>query len=360
MVHIKYSIIEKNRGVVKRPKFYGRIREKGREKLVPIGHNREDAERWLRTVTRTYEDILDLERMGKPVPGELSAKLVTVDTPAFARNDPSKPVSAPGGMLEAWEKDMRLRAMRESTIGHYTRAAAILVGNRNVMALGPDDVVGMIGKSGLKPNTRRYYRNVLRSLLTFAGREDLAKKLPKIKYEQVDRPFWNEEQMSDIIHFVSTDDPARTLEYKDYFSVMASIGSRQGETYALRWKDILEDGCIRFRAETTKSRKERIVPIPFDLWASLEVRRGMPEGKVFPLVSPSQSRRYRVLRRALDKLGLEGGLHTFRHSVSMILYKKTTDIKAVSQLLGHSPQVALEYYQNSRSVDELRKTLFDE
>lgn len=155
------------------------------------------------------------------------------------------------------------------------------------------------------------------------------------------------------------DTAARTIEYKDYFRVMATIGSRQGETYLLRWKD-LHDGCLTFVAEHTKSRKERTVPIPYDLWASLEVRRGNPEEKMFPLVSPSQSRRYRVLRRALDELGLEGGLHTFRHSVSMLLFKKCGDIKSVCQVLGHSPQVGLEYYQHTRSVEEVREKVFGE
>ena len=97
-----------------------------------------------------------------------------------------------------------------------------------------------------------------------------------------------------------------------------------------------------------------------DLWSSLEVRRGNPEEKMFPLVSPSQSRRYRVLRRALDELGLEGGLHTFRHSVSMLLFKRCGDIKSVCQVLGHSPQVGLKYYQHTRSVEEVREKVFGE
>lgn len=359
MDRIKYSLVEKNKRTVKIPKIYGRIRQGGREKLVPIGRNRDEAELWLRKTTRTYEEICDLEAEGKEVPPELMAKLVTVDTPAFAQKGASKPVSAPRGVLDHWEKDMRLAAMRESTIEHYTRAAHLLLGERKVDCLTPGDIRSIVGQNGIKPNTRRFYRNVLRSLFSFMKRTDLVDALPKIKYEQADREWWTEEEMDDIILHVSSDTTERTLEYKDYFRVMATIGSRQGETYLLRWKD-LHDGCITFRAENTKSRKERVCPIPFDLWAQLEVRRKGNEDPVFPLVSPSQSRRYRVLRRALDKLGLKGGLHTFRHSVSMILYRKCGDLKCVCGLLGHSPSVALEFYQNTRSVEETREKLFGE
>jgi len=359
MDRIKYSLVEKNKKTVKIPKIYGRIRQGGREKLVPIGRNRDEAELWLRKTTRTYEEICDLEAEGKEVPPELMAKLVTVDTPAFAQKVVSEPVSAPGGILEHWEREMRLMALRETTIGNYLRAVSPMLRGKDVATLNAQQVKEMVMLKKVAPNTRRFICNALKSLFLFCKRTDLAEALPHIKYEQKDRPFWNDEQLDDIIQHVRSDTAARTIEYKDYFRVMATIGSRQGETYLLRWKD-LHDGCLTFVAEHTKSRKERTVPIPYDLWSSLEVRRGNPEEKMFPLVSPSQSRRYRVLRRALDELGLEGGLHTFRHSVSMLLYKKCGDLKAVSQLLGHSPQVALQYYQNARSVDDLRGLLFDE
>ena len=44
----------------------------------------------------------------------------------------------------------------------------------------------------------------------------------------------------------------------------------------------------------------------------------------------------------------------------MILYRKCGDLKCVCGLLGHSPSVAVEFYQNTRSVEETREKLFGE
>ena len=359
MEKITYSIIAKNKKVVKIPKLYGRIRSGKRERLVPLGRNMEEAQKWLKRARRAYEEACDLEAEGKPIPPELLARVLTVNTDIRVSAVSSAPAEKAGGTLELWEADLRVRNIRESTISNYLRAVSPMLRGKDVATMNAQQVKEMVMLKKVAPNTRRFICNALRSLFLFCKRTDLVEALPRIKYEQKDRPFWDSEQLDDIILHVRSDSAARTIEYKDYFRVMATIGSRQGETYLLRWKD-LHDGCLTFVAEHTKSRKERTVPIPYDLWSSLEVRRGNPDEKMFPLVSPSQSRRYRVLRRALDELGLEGGLHTFRHSVSMLLYKKCGDLKAVSQLLGHSPQVALQYYQNARSVDDLRGLLFDE
>lgn len=359
MEKITYSIIAKNKKVVKIPKLYGRIRSGKRERLVPLGRNMEEAQKWLKRARRAYEEACDLEAEGKPIPPELLARVLTVNTDIRVSAVSSAPAEKAGGTLELWEADLRVRNIRESTISNYLRAVSPMLRGKDVATMNAQQVKEMVMLKKVAPNTRRFICNALRSLFLFCKRTDLVEALPHIKYEQKDRAWWTEEDMDDIIQHVRSDSAARTIEYKDYFRVMATIGSRQGETYMLRWKD-LHDGCLTFVAEHTKSRKERTVPIPYDLWSSLEVRRGNPDEKMFPLVSPSQSRRYRVLRRALDELGLEGGLHTFRHSVSMLLYKKCGDLKAVSQLLGHSPQVALQYYQNARSVDDLRGLLFDE
>ena len=40
----------------------------------------------------------------------------------------------------------------------------------------------------------------------------------------------------------------------------------------------------------------------------------------------------------------------------MILYReKGADIKAIAQLLGHSPAVSLQFYQQSRGLEDLRE-----
>jgi integrase len=97
-----------------------------------------------------------------------------------------------------------------------------------------------------------------------------------------------------------------------------------------------------------------VVPIGFELWAALEARRGSPDGLVFDRIPQSQAGRYYYLKKALRRLGLEGRLHTFRHSVALATYSRTTDIQACAQLLGHSPGTSMRYYLAARSLEKLR------
>lgn len=285
----------------------------------------------------------------------------------------SEPIASPSGILEKWETHMRVSGLREASVYRYVKAARRLVGNVSPASLTPSAVANIMASTvNLKNNTRHGYVNALQNLFSFMKRPDLSEALPNVKSEQTDRVWWTKEQMDEIIKHVSCDTAEHTLEYMDFFKVMATVGSRQGETAELRWCDVKTPGILYFRAETTKSRKEKMVPIPFSLWAQLEVRRPKNDSDpqfldesdtrpVFPHIrSVSQASRYSVLSRALKKVGLTGGLHTFRHSVAVLLYGRANcDIKSVAQILGHSPQVSLLYYQHARTVDDLRSIVED-
>lgn len=340
MRKISYTLIQKNK---KRPNptWYVRERRLGRTTDV----NLQTTERAKAEAELLRVRLAQSEGASNPL-----------DALAVRRNTTTELVTAPNGVLDRWEVDMRVRGLSENSIAKYTRAARLLLGNEHVQGLSPDRVrVVMARTANLQNNTRRSYVNSLASLFGFLRRPDLAEALPHVRPAESDRPWWTEEQMRDIVLSVRSDTEARTREYREYFGIMAAVGSRQGETALIRWAD-LRDACVTFRASTTKSRKSRTVPIPYLLWERIEERRDEnPEELVFPYVGrANQATRFAVLARALKRLGLKGGLHTFRHSVSMLLYRRSRDIKAVSQILGHSPQVALQYYQHARSSDDLR------
>lgn len=268
-------------------------------------------------------------------------------------------------IFDAWEERMRVDGLRESSIKRYTRTARYALRDFPVGALTTDHVKTIMARTvNLTGSARRSYANALANLFRFMKRHDLVEALPrKIKVDERSQPSWSRYEMQEIIMEVNSDTAERTLQYREYFTLMSQVGSRQSETWELKWKDLFDDGkgngCIRFRGEITKSRKERTVPISFELYAQLEDRRGNPEERIFNLLPDQQATRYCVLARALKRLGLKGNLHSFRRSVSEILYRSCQDIKAVSQLLGHSPQVALKYYQKNRTVDELRNLVED-
>ena len=354
--------------VIKNPKrktcpWYGRIRQDGREKIVNLGtHDKTVALKWVEKQKNLLWQVNEFLDAGRPVPDELMAKLITVDTPAFAQKHTSEPVSAPGGVLERWEADARARGFREATLATYMRAFRMLLKDESIESLTPEKVKGILTKrANLSNNTRRHYCNSLRSLFTFMERVDLARALPHIRPVESSHVYWSELDMADIIAEVTSDTAERTLQYKDYFGLLAAIGSRNTETFLLKWENLHDDQTVTFPAAVTKANKTRTVPIPYDLWAQLEVRRGRPEERIFNLVSPSQSRRYRVLQRAVDKLGLPGsGLHMFRRSRSVLLYKKVKDIKICAALLGDSPEVCIRHYQDAVTIDAVREAAFDE
>lgn len=359
---IAYSALIKNPKRKKAP-YYGRIRQDGREKFIPLNtENKTEAMKWVKRQQNVLFQVNEYLEAGQQVPDALMAKLLTVDTPAFAQKGSSKPVSAPGGILDAWEADARSRGFREATMATYQRAFRLLLADEAPESLTVEKVRSMItSRASLSNNTRRHYCNALRSLFTFMRRDDLARALPRIKPEESSHVYWSELDMAEIIAEVSSDTAERTLQYKDYFGVLAAIGSRNTETYLLKWENLNEDQSITFPAHITKAGKTRTVPIPYSLWAQLEVRRGRPEERIFSLVSPSQSRRYRVLQRAVDRLGLPGsGMHMFRRSRSVLLYRKVKDIKICAALLGDSEAVALKHYQDAVTMEEVRRAAFDE
>lgn len=349
--------------VVKNPRrktapYYGRIRQDGRERYVPLNtQDRAEAMKWVARQENILFQVNEYLDAGKPVPDDLMAKLLTVDSTPVSVKDSGREFTAPGGTLDKWEVAMRASGMRETTISNYQRAFVVLLHGRTPENLKAEDVKEIIlSRAKLKNATRRFYCNALSSLFRWMERQDLVKALPKVKVEGSNPVYWTEEQMNSIICELRSDTMERTMQYREYYDLQRLTGCRQGEAYLLEWRDLdYESQSIIFRSDITKSRKSRQVPLPFRLFAELEDRRGAPGERIFNLVSPSQSRRYTVLQKALKRLGLRGSAHSFRRSRAMILYKSQgADIKAIAQLLGHSPAVSLEFYQQSRGLEDLR------
>ncbi|SHI34708.1 site-specific integrase [Fibrobacter sp. UWP2] len=274
------------------------------------------------------------------------------------------PVDLPGGVLDIWTDRLKVEGYREQSISRYLRAAQWLLRGVNIADLTADKVAEIFATKTvkLKSTTRHGYVNALNNLFDHFGRDDLKKGLPKVKVEPPTKSTWTREQMYDIIMNVRSNTAERTEQYRLYFSVMAIIGSRPGETYDLLWSDLNEDtGIIHFRAEIVKTRRERFCPLPFSLWAQLETIRGEPDQRIFSACSPCQASRFTVLSNAIKRAGVpKGGLKTFRTSVSNILYRKSGDIVKVSQLLGHGPGTAMTWYQSVRAPEELADLVNDE
>jgi integrase len=125
--------------------------------------------------------------------------------------------------------------------------------------------------------------------------------------------------------------------------------SRVGETLALRWQDVSDDGVLTFLH--TKSGKIRCVGGTDGIQAVL---KALPRTYTHVFASARTGRPYTadglrsMLRRAVDRAGVKGrdvSFHALRHSFATRLVAANVDIKTVSTILGHNTsRMVLERY----------------
>ena len=373
-IKVLYSIYIKN---PKRPSahYYARVREKD-QPLFDVDlktKDRAQAEAWLRLRRNEIENMNARILLGEPVTEDMLRSLVMWRnrhcSPQETRRIPT--------MLEAsdeFEKHLRRTGRRETTVATYMRAVKALLGPvyaNPVTTLDEDEILSRLAAfDARKPNTRKNYSVILHEFVKFAiDRYEIPAKLeravPRVKVSQEDRTHWDMSEMRAIIDNVVCKDPEQERQYKAFFWLLATAGSRQGESSALLWSD-LKAGVLTFRASVTKTRTERRVPLfHYVNEMILALRRSNHGALIFDLL-PSQAAKHKVLTKAIARANGKrdamhkipaGGLHTFRHSVSVLLYRdrdgQRPDLKAICTMMGHSASVALAYYQNSRDTEEV-------
>lgn len=139
-------------------------------------------------------------------------------------------------------------------------------------------------------------------------------------------------------------------------------GGRKGEVLALRRRDLelfprpievdkgkLSYGWVHYRASTTKSGKDRQVPISEDLVVSASlilVEPGEPDAPIFTY----RGRPLKSIRTAFERarkaagLGRDVVLHTLRHTFAAIFMQNGGDLYVLKDLLGHSTIAVTEKY----------------
>lgn len=307
---------------------------------------------------------------GEPVPEDVSNKLLRRGSPALAEKGTSKPLQLLAGAMDGWEQDMRLRGKRQATIDTYEKQVRIVVpAGATTADFTLENVHAWLTQfSDKKTATKKAYSVSLREFGKYLVRHHgvdsaILDGWPMTKVFQEEKGYWTLAQMYHIIESIKCKDKAQEASMKAYCWLMATTGARQGEAGMLKWSDF-HDNTITFRAETTKSNKTRRVPLDMRIVEML-LRLPRKNQFIFADIPSSQAGRYAIVAKAVRRCNApHGGLHTFRHSASMLLYSKCRDIKAVAQLLGHSEAVALRAYQAARQSEELQhivdKTFSDE
>lgn len=184
--------------------------------------------------------------------------------------------------------------------------------------------------------------------------------------------------------FRSTDPDARKagpLPRASLLRALVYTGARWGELAAATWADLdLERGVLVLRAETTKTQRSRVVPVPAELRTALAVLRGLQAKRLKRWPRPGEpiflspagrpwatghSNFYRWLRFVFQRAGIphqdESGrvvhVHCLRHTFATRLARTDVPIAVTQRLLGHStPRMTLEVYAHIGD-EECRKAI---
>ena len=153
-------------------------------------------------------------------------------------------------------------------------------------------------------------------------------------------------------------------------------GARYGELRQLTWEDVdLSRGLITLRAENTKSRKQRVIPVRPETVARLKRLRAHHESVLgrLPTIADHvfltpEGCRYRrdstnpnrILRRVLeaaripriDGQGRKLDLHALRHTAGSRMARNGVSLFQAQKVLGHSdPKLTANVYAHAEAED---------
>lgn len=344
-------------------RYYARVRENGKVRDIDLStKSKPVAEAWVSLRRDELERFNQYVLCGEEPPEDLEKKLVRACYSFQQRGASGAPVKLLIA-IDGFELELRRKGLRERTVAAYVRnVRQIVPAGATVADFTRDNVLKWLAVyDGLKSATRKFYSVSMRELAKYLVNDyDIDPRIlnnwTTVKVESAEKGYWRMNEMKAIIEAIDCRNPIIKEQMQVYCWIMATCGSRQGETYLLRWSDF-KDGNLTFRSENTKNHRTRTIPLDMRVVDMLVRLRKHREGEtIFDALPRTQAGRYSMLAKAIKRSGMPAGnLHSFRHSCSMLLYSKTSDLKAICQYLGHDPSTALRYYQASRQPQELRR-----
>lgn len=274
-----------------------------------------------------------------------------------------------GEVIEAYLEHLRAEGRSPKTIGKYQFCFDLLqdlAKRRGVRRISQIDVrfvdqyraeraAGDEDRKPAKPKTVHNDTVTIKQLVNFAVKRGMVADNPlkglKIKKpKRTPQPCWTREQVDLIL-------AEATSPHLEPLTFLAETGTRAGEAKWLTWDDVdLDRRLIHIRPKDDwkpKSGDERTVPISDRL---LELLRSMPSNGrwVFtarvtarhpqPGRQISERRLLQYLKRVLTRLGLEGHLHTFRHSFISFAAIAGIPERVLRQWIGHVDREILDWY----------------
>ncbi|TAJ12297.1 MAG: site-specific integrase [Planctomycetota bacterium] len=254
--------------------------------------------------------------------------------------------------------------------------------------------------AGAAPRTANLMIDSLGACLRWAARNELIAKNPIANVERLPdgpahatrrrRPLTDDESAR-LLAAIDADDHRLAMAAEvdgrvrvpqaPFLRFLVTLGTRYGETRLIAWSAVdFERRTIVLRAETTKSRKQRVIPLNDELIAMLRALQALQaralgrvpraEDLVFltaharPWCEPSNNIRRifdRVLRRAgirrVDPDGTSVDLHALRGTAATRWARRGVPISIAQRMLGHSDVRTTAAHYIRVEVEDLRVAL---
>ena len=212
--------------------------------------------------------------------------------------------------------------------------------------------------SKLTANTMTNYFSALRSFHRFLVLEELRKDnptnlidIPKVPW-RIPQVF-SVEQVDKLLAQFDITKP-HELRDRALYELIYSAGLRVSEATGLEWGDLhLKERTLFIRMSKGRDRY-----VPFGDEAEHWLKRYLAEGRP----KMAKGRRYDAVfitqlggrldrktvwahfKKAVDRAGLEGNVHTLRHSYATHLLAGGADLRAIQLLLGHADILTTQIY----------------
>ncbi len=228
-------------------------------------------------------------------------------------------------------------------------------------------------RTGVKVSTTRTYWNKLNVFFTWLVDYGYIQKTPLNKNNKPAHPEYNDKKelsIEDIEKLICAIDRGakNTLALKRdkaLFYLLLYTGMRKGEIIGLRMMDVdLDNGVLRINGNTSKSKRNRILPINKVLEMHLReyiIERNKKKYKTEKFIvslNKDCGLTEHGYKHWVNKLKLSSGvhfhLHQFRHTFASTLGRKNIGAYKLQKLLGHSDMRMTERYLRSIDVEDLR------
>ena len=216
---------------------------------------------------------------------------------------------------------------------------------------------------GISRKTTAKAVSALRAFFTFAHRERMIPNNPSVHLESPRSSrripeVYTLDQVEAILEAIDTATPAGIRD-RFLFELIYSCGLRVSEAVALTTDRIYPEASML--RVVGKGSKERLVPMGEQalLWMRRYLEEGRPallkDRKERALFINRSGRRlsrkgmWKRFKEVLALAGVEGKIHTLRHSFATHLLQGGADLRAVQSLLGHADIGTTQIYTH---VDE--------